>query len=209
MRRSIVAVAIAALPLMLPGTALACSGDKVLLAEDFSFPDAAWGEGDKNFAIKDGAVTIRADLQKGYKTLNNAFLFEDADICVTVTAVEVSKPEDSAAGLAFWAKDFKNAHFLLLASNGYVKVGRLVNGSWVNPPFDWSQSDAVRQGVNQPNRLRLTIKGQSLAIEVNGKSIVRLQGQSPGAPALIGLYGESSDKIDTWKFDDLKVTNVK
>lgn len=209
MRRCIVA-AIAAWPLICgAGQGLACNGDKVLLDEDFSFQDAAWGDGDKNFSIKEGSAVIKPEVQRGYKALNQAFLFDDADICLTVTAVEVSKPEEAAGGLAFWAKDFRNSFFLLLASNGYIKIGRLVNGSWVNPPFDWTQSDAVKQGVNQPNKLRLTIKGQTLALEVNDKPVGKLRAQSPGSSSLIGIYGESSNKVDTWKFNDLKVTNVK
>jgi hypothetical protein len=211
MRRSILATALAVLPLILAGTGggLACSGDKVLLDEDFSFQDAAWGDSDKNFVIDKGSAFLRPDVQRGYKALNQGFQFGDADICLTVTAVDVAKPEEAAGGLAFWAKDFKNAYFLLIASNGYVKIGRLVNGAWVNAPFDWTQSDAVKQGPNQPNKLRLTIKGQVLAFEVNDKPIGKLRAQSPGSTSLVGIYAESSTKVDSWKFNDLKVTNVK
>jgi hypothetical protein len=210
MRRSILAAA-ALLPFVLAGAgqALACNGDKVLFEDDFSFQDASWGDSDKNFSIKEGSAVIKPEVQRGYKALNNAFLFDDADICLTVTAVEVSKPEQAAGGLAFWAKDLRNAFFFLIAANGYVKVGRLVNSGWVNPPFDWTQSDAVKQGPNQPNKLRLTIKAQTLALEVNGKPVGKLRAQSPGSSSLVGIYGESSDKVDTWKFNDLKVTNVK
>jgi hypothetical protein len=85
----------------------------------------------------------------------------------------------------------------------------LVNAAWVNPPLDWTQSDAIVQGINKPNALRLTIKGQTLAVEINGKPGTTLRAQSPGAPSLIGLYAESSEKVDAWKFNNLKVTNVK
>jgi hypothetical protein len=211
MRRSVFTAAITALSLLSAGAgqAIACNGDKVLFNEDFSFADASWGGTDKYLQIKDGSAFIKPDIQRSYRVLNNAFLFDDADICLTVTAVDVSKPEDASGGLVFWAKDLRNAYMLLLASNGYFKVARLVNGGWVNPPFDWTQSDAVKQGLNQPNKLRLTIKGQTLAIEINDKPSAKLRAQSPGSSSLVGLYGESSDKVDTWKYNDLKVTNVK
>jgi len=211
MRRSFLATALTVLPLILAGAGhgLACNGDKVLLDEDFSFQDAAWGDADKNFAIKDGSAFLRPDVSRGYKALNQGFLFGDADICLTVTAVDISKPEDAAGGLAFWAKDFKNAFFLLIAANGYVKIGRLVNGAWVSAPFDWTQSDAVKQGLNQQNKLHIAIKGQTLAFDVNGKAIGKLRAQSPGGDSMVGIYGESSDKVDSWKFNDLKVTNIK
>jgi hypothetical protein len=211
MRRSIVTAVIAALTLVSAGAsqALACAGDKVLFNEDFSFADASWGGTDKYLQIKDGSAFIKADIQRSYRVLNNAFLFDDADICLTVTAVEVSKPEDAAGGLVFWAKDLRNAYILLVASNGYFKIARLVNGAWVNPPFDWTQSDAVKQGLNQPNKLRLTTKAGTLSVEINDKPSAKLRAQPPGSSSLVGIYGESSDKIDTWKYNDLKVTNVK
>ena len=211
MRRPAVAIAALAAALVLTHTkpSFACQGDKVLLAEDFASVDASWGAQTNNFAIKDGAAVIKPDSQRGYKALDNAFLFDDADICVTVTALDIGKPEASAGGLAFWAQDYRNAYFLLLATNGYYKIGRMVDGAWVNAPLDWTQSDAIVAGVNKPNTLRLTIKGQSLAIFINGKPGAVLRAQAPETSSLIGLYAESADKVDTWKFDDLKVTNVK
>ncbi|HXQ84930.1 MAG TPA: hypothetical protein VN769_12785 [Xanthobacteraceae bacterium] len=199
----------AAVLLLFGGRGFACEGDKVLLAENFSTADASWGEQNGNFAIKDGAAILKADSQRGYKVLDNAFLFDDADICVTATALEVGKPEESAGGLVFWAQDYRNAYFLMLSTNGYFKIGRLVNAAWVNPPLDWTQSDAIVQGTNKPNALRLTIKGQMLTVEINGKLGTTLRAQSPGAPSLIGLYAESSEQVDAWKFNNLKVTKVK
>jgi hypothetical protein len=211
MRRRTVAIAlfVAALMLSSARSGFACQGDKVLLAEDFSGADASWGAQNENFSIKDGSAWIKADSQRGYKALENAFLFDDADICVTVTARDIGKPEASAGGLVFWAQDYRNAYVLLLATNGYYKIGRLVDGAWVNAPLDWTQTDAIVQGVDKPNVLRLTIKGQALAVEINGKPGATLRAQSPGASSLIGLYAESADRVDTWKFNDLKVTNVK
>lgn len=211
MRRSAVTIVLLIMALMLPVAtpAFACDGDKVLLAEDFKTADASWGAQNDNFAIKDGAAVIKADSQRGYKALDNAFLFDDADICITVTALDIGKPEASAGGLVFWAQDYRNAYFLLLATNGYYKIGRLMDGAWVNAPLDWTQSDAIVQGVNKPNVLGLTIKGQSLMVAINGKPGAILRAQSPETSSLMGLYAESADKVDTWKFNDLKVTNVK
>jgi hypothetical protein len=212
MRTATFSLALAATALLIAaggGPARACDGDKVLLNDNFSFADASWGDQSSNFTIKDGSAVIKADTQRGYKALNNAFLFDDADICLTVSAIEIARPEQSAAGLAFWAKDYRNAYFLLLATNGYFKIGRLVNAAWVSPPVDWTPSDAIVQGANKPNTLRLTIKGQTLGVEINGKPGTKLLAQSPGASSLIGLYAESPDKVDVWKFNDLKVTNVK
>jgi hypothetical protein len=211
MRRSTFAVALCVISLTFAGVShsRACQGDKMLLSEDFSFADASWGDHSDNFAIKDGSAILKPDSERGYKALDNAFLFDDVDICLTVTALEIAKPEESGGGLAFWAQDYQNTYVVLLATNGYFKIGRLVNAAWVNSPLDWTRSDAIVQGTNKPNKIRLTIKGQTLAVEINGKSGTKLRAQSPGASSMIGLYAESGDKADTWKFNDLKVTDVK
>jgi len=38
---------------------------------------------------------------------------------------------------------------------------------------------------------------------------LQAQGQAGIAPSLIGLYTESGEKVDAWKFNNLKVTTVK
>jgi hypothetical protein len=211
MRRSISPALLAVLPLLFAWTSQgwACKGDKVLFDEDFQFHDASWRAADKNFEIKDGFATIKPEIHHGYRALNRGFQFDDVDICVTLSAIEISNPAGAKAGLVFWAKDLSNSYNFLIAANGYFEVGRLIAGAWVTAPIGWTQSDAVKQGVNEPNTLRLTIKGQTLTAEINDKQVVRLRAQAPGTSSMVGIYGESSDTIDTWHFSDLKVTNVK
>ena len=95
------------------------------------------------------------------------------------------------------------ARDVLLATNGYYKIGRMADGAWVNAPLDWTQSDAIVQGVSKPNTLRLTIKGQSLAVFINGKPGAVLRAQSPETSSLIGLYAESADKAGAQIADDV------
>jgi hypothetical protein len=141
------------------------------------------------------AALVLSNVKPGFACQGDKVLlaedFSTADASwggVTVTALDIGKPEASAGGLVFWAQDYRNAYFLLLATNGCYKIGRLMDGAWVNAPLDWTQTDAIVQGVNKPNMLRLTIKGQSLAVEINGKPGATLRAQSPGASSLICLY---------------------
>ena len=207
-KRLVLALVAASLTAVGSNRVIACEGDKVLLDEDFSFPNLAWNYS-KRAEIKDGAVFVRPETEHSYRFLNQAFLFTNADICLTVTAQEVSKPENSYGGLLFWAPDLANAHLLLIASNGYFTMKRLVQNEFVPPPLDWAPSDFIVQGVDKPNKIRLTIKDDLLSIAINDKVVGKLRGQSPGAPSLIGLIAASSDKIDTWKFSALKITNLK
>jgi hypothetical protein len=58
--------------------------------------------------------------------------------------------------------------------------------------------------------LRVTLKGQSVAIAINGNDIIRFRAQPPEVPSFVGLYASSAGaKPDAWQFSDLKVTSVK
>lgn len=188
---------------------LACNGDKVLFQEDFTVADATWGEMNQNFEIKDGKAVLRPSVQRVMWRYSGGFLFEDADICATVTLLETADPTSTWAGIGFWLSDSQNGYFLNIASNGNFQVRRMTNNNWVANPVGWTKSDALKQGPNQPNRLRLTLKGQSVSIELNGKPVARFRAQSPGQPSMIALTASSGDRQDQWTIEDLKVTNVK
>lgn len=101
----------------------------MLLAENFSAADASWGEPNGNFAIKDGAAVLKADGQHGYKALDNAFLFDDSGICVTATALEIGKPEESAGGLDGWAA----LHFLTGTYGAVITAPVSASGAAISP----------------------------------------------------------------------------
>lgn len=192
-----------------PIPAIACSGDKVLLDENFSVADPAWGNQDNEFSIKDGSAFLKPDSHRYRMALDKSFLFDNADICLTVTAVEIANPQNSNGGIVFWAQSFRSFFVLDIATNGYFGIARRLNETWVRQPLDWTASDVVVQGLNKPNQLRLTIQDQVLSVSINGKPVSKLRAQAPDAPSFVGLYAESSDKVDTWKFNALRVTNVK
>jgi hypothetical protein len=192
--------------------ASACNGDKVLFEEDFTVHDHSWGDPEpRQLEIYGAMATARPKPDSSYWQWNSGFAFLDADICLTVTLIETTDPTKSDAGLLFWVRDNSNFFVLTIASNGHYKVGRYRNGAWVDPPpVPWTQSDAIKQGPNAPNRVDLTLKGQSATIAINDKDVASVQADVPAKASFIGLYAASGPgKPSTWQLTDLKVTNVK
>lgn len=187
-----------------PIAAVACDTGKVLFDENFSQPNAAWGEQDRNFKVENGAAFITPNKERGYLKLNTGFVFGDADICVTTTPMKSTDLNGSLVGLAFWARDYANLFLFEVSTTGTYNISRMINNNWVHDPLGSRNSDAIMKGLSA-NKLRLTIQGQILTVGVNGTTLAKLQAQAPGVPTFVGLDSEHG----AWKFNSLKVTAVK
>jgi hypothetical protein len=210
-RAAAVAAGFAATTLAAAGPVLACSGERILFDDDFTMHEVAlWGKPDKSFEIKDGRAQFRPDANHLWWSWNTAFAFDDADICVTITLVETTDPTRSYGGLMFWVKDNDNFYSLDIASNGFFQVRRKIAGKWTPGILPWTQTDALKHGPSQPNKVRVSVRDQTVAVQINDKDVARFRAQPPDQPSFIGLLAVSATaKADTWNFSDLKVTNVK
>jgi len=203
------AAALLAAQLALAAPAYACKGDKILFEDDFSAPDPSWGVSPEFFQVKDGKLTMTPAPERAYMQYFPGFVFDDADICITMTALETTDPARGAGGLTFWVKDNNNLFVVTVTPNGFYSVSRKIQGEWtvLVPP---TKSDAIAEGLNKPNTLDVTLKGQQVTIAINDKEVKRFRGQSPDRPTSVGLYaGSGPNKPDVWQFTNLKVTNVK
>ena len=208
----IVRVLVMAAAISLPfGGAQACTGDKILFEEKFEFADPSWGTQSDAFKIVDGKAILRAPQNTVQLQLNAAFVFDNADICITVLLTEqTSDPTNSPGGLMFWVMDNQNFLVLIRSSNGYFRVARKIAGQWVADPIGWATTGALKQGPNQPNKVGLRLEGQTVTFEINDKQVIKFRGQAPGRPSSIGLSsGSAPTSADPWAFSDLKVTNLK
>lgn len=210
LRMTIVAALLAVTQWGFAGQAAACEGDRILFQEEFKSRDPIWGKESKRVQIKDGRAIIRPAANMSQWQLETGFAFEDADICVTVTLLETADPTRGAGGLIFWAQDNSNYYVLNVASNGYYQVNRFMSGRWAPDVIAWTESDAIKKGPNQPNRLRVTLRGQTVAVHINGKEVTRFRAQAPQGPSVTGIFAASApEKPDVWQFTNLKVTDVK
>jgi len=143
------ASALAAL-LLVPAVRSASAGE-VLYEDTFTKLDPSWGAVGENLSVQDGKLMLRPSLNTTRSLLNEANVFDDAEIIVelTLSAGDTSVP----GGLIFWAKDYSNFYCLCINASGYFKISRYVTDRWLDP-IHWTASDAINPGVGQINKLR-------------------------------------------------------
>src|ERR1700757_4495632 len=129
----------------------AVAGD-VLYEDDFTNLDPSWGTPGDILSVKDGKLVLKPALNTTQSVLNQANVFEDADIEVEVTLS--SGDPVVAGGLIFWAKDYSNFYCLCIDANGSFKISHFVTDRWLFP-VGWTESDAVNKGLGQVNKLRV------------------------------------------------------
>jgi glucose/mannose transport system substrate-binding protein len=189
--------------LLLPAAQSVFAGE-VLYEDTFTKLDPSWGVVGEHLSVKDGKLTLKPSLNATQSLLNEANLFDDAEITVEVTfsAGDTSVP----GGLIFWAKDYSDFYCLCINASGYFKISRYVIDRWLDP-IPWTASDAIKPGVGQINNLRVATKGREATAYINDKQVVTFNGQPPRGGGCMGLSGTSSEASPSvWQFAKLKVT---
>jgi hypothetical protein len=202
--RTVLGVLAAVMVLAITGVALECQAGALVFEDKFATMDPAWGSPTDRQFVKDGVFVIQPEASRGWYVLNQANLFNEADI---QCKVRVAKTEDQGhgGGIVFWAKDYSDYYALLIAPSGWFTVTRWTGGRFL-APVAWRETDAVKKGVGEWNELRVVAKGNEAKITINGKEVITFKGQPPPGGWLVGLRGNSPDKSEArWEFSDLKV----
>ena len=191
--------------LLLPAVRSALASE-VLYEDDFTTLDPSWGALGENLSVKDGKLTLKPSLNTTRSVLNQANVFDDAEITVEVTLSvgDTGVP----GGLIFWAKDYGSFYCLCINASGYFKISRYVIDRWIDP-VSWTANEAINQGVGQINKLRVTTKGRQATAYINDKQVVTFNGQPPRGGSCIGISGTSAEaSACIWQFAKLKVTGA-
>ena len=178
-------------------------GGDILYEDDFTNLDPSWGTPGDILSVKDGKLVLKPALNTTQSVLNQSNVFDDADIQVEVT-LSAGDPV-VAGGLIFWAKDYTNFYCLCIDANGSFKISHFVTDRWLTP-VGWTESDAVKKGVGQANKLRVVTKGRQATAFINDQQVITINGQPPQGGGCVGVSGGSAqDSQNTWQFANLRV----
>jgi len=100
-----------------------------------------------------------------------------ADAAYEVAATPVEGTLDNGYGMLFRVDDKDSAFYIFkISSDGYVYIGRCIESCadvTVLVDRDWFASDAVQQGLNVTNILRVEASGSDMIFYVNGTEVGR------------------------------------
>jgi hypothetical protein len=186
--------------------AAACDGDVVLFQDRFDSLQPTWGEATDSFKVADGKLAVSPDAANNLWVVNRASLYDDIDMCVSMTTVAGVTPDEAKAGLVFWHVDANNFYVFELAPNGKASVWRRQRGKWLEQ-VDWKDVADAKTGDGATNALRIVTKGNEATLYVNETEFAHFTGVAPDNGQQIGIFAESPDAgAASYTFDDLKIT---
>ncbi len=189
------------------GSALAvCPGPNVLYQDSFDQLQPTWGQPSATVKVDKGALVLSPAVGSYVWIVNNAGIYDDVDMCVTVTTVTGVDPTQAKAGPIFWYQDVNNFYVFEIAPNGKASVWRRQRGKWL-VQVDWQDAASANKGDGTSNEMRVTTVGDDATFYVNGTEFKKLSGSAPDNGKQIGLFAGSPDKdAAVFSFDDLKAT---
>ncbi len=183
-----------------------CPGPTVLYQDGFADLEPTWGQPSENVKVVKDALQLMPSVGDYVWVVNNAGVYDDLDMCVSVTPLTSVDPTQAKAGLIFWYQDVNDFYVFELAPNGKASVWRRQRGKWL-PQVDWQDATGANKGDGVTNGLRVTTVGDEATFYVDGTQFKKLSGSAPDKGQQIGLFAGSPDKdAATFAFDDLKVT---
>jgi hypothetical protein len=186
----------------------ACTGNQVLLEDNFQTFASNWGTPDDFHSVKNGQMVLSPPLNLINMYFSSGNIFNDMSACVDV-AIATGGPKliNTFGGIAFWSVDVNNTYYMGVGPTGTFSVSRYAGGRYFSI-VGWSANPAVKSGLNQVNHLRVVTKGTQATLYINDKQVAIINGQPPQGGSEIGLVASSGPRTrDVYQFSNLKVTN--
>ncbi|MEX0853951.1 MAG: family 16 glycoside hydrolase, partial [Bauldia sp.] len=169
-----------------------CPGLEVLFEDKFDQFRPTWGEEDAAIRVEGGQMVLAPSSGTYAWAANAAGLYDDVDMCVTVTTVTAVEPADAKAGVIFWYDDVNNFYVFEIAPNGKASVWRRQRGKWL-AQVKWQDAATANSGDGGSNELRVTTVGGDATFYVNGTEFTKLNGSPPEEGQQIGVLAASPE----------------
>lgn len=136
-----------------------------------------------------------------------------ADGIYEVEATQLAGPLDNGYGMLFRVDEETNSFYIFeVSGDGYVWIGSCTNGCEEEETLiedGWFASDAVNEGLNATNHLRVRAEGANMIFSVNDQEVGRVSEQSFDEGD-IGIMVETLGEGDVLvAFDNFRVTRLE
>ena len=181
------------------------SGD-LLFQDGFSDSSSGWDR----IRTNEGMTDYEADRYRIVVNASNADYWSNPglnfrDLVIDVDTGKIGGPDDNDFGLLCRYQDVANFYFLIISSDGYFGIGKVVNGEQrlLDPPqMYFSESIITGEG---PNHITAICQGSQLSLYVNGDLLAEAEDYSfreGDIGFIVGSFEEAG--VDIW-FDNLTV----
>ena len=190
----------------------------LLLGADFSRkPVTGWSfPNEDNVRLIGGATPeLRVKFPASetlYYVLNSSGYFDDIDASVSIRFYD-GELKDIDAGLSLRYQKGVGSYAFLISPLGTYTVGYYVPGddsgmNWKHI-LDWTAHTAIRTGLNQVNRLRVTADGDRLRVYINGVLATALHdSRYTAGEVLLDAEGSKDSAVEAG-FTDFQLREVK
>jgi hypothetical protein len=179
-----------------------------ILEEDFEDPESGWdvyNEGDTVALYLGGEYRLGVFVENYVTWGNPESALDLDDFEIEVDARQVEGPLDNNFGFLLRYQPGDEAfYWFQISSDGYYSVSRMEKDDWMEL-VTWEVSDAIQQGLDATNQIKVVCVGGSYSFYVNGEHLTTftdsaLTGGSIGLAA--GTYNEAGVVIH---YDNLMV----
>ncbi|MHA1157732.1 MAG: hypothetical protein ACTSP2_03145 [Alphaproteobacteria bacterium] len=183
-----------------------CPGLDILLEDEFEQLASPWGAPDGQFLVEDGSLVVTPGSGTDYWREHAGGVYDDIDMCLTVTVRRGIDPTEAKAGVIFWYQDVNNFYVLQIAPNRMASVWRRQRGKWLEQ-LPWQRVEVANAGDGGVNELRVTTVDDMATFFVNGSNIGEVAGTPPDPGQQIGIFASSPVKGRAiFSFDSLRLT---
>lgn len=188
-----------------------CDAEGVLFQDDFSGEqNCGWVEYNRGGAvvgIADGMLSIQTSQPGQLWWTNPGRSFDD--VIISVSAQQVSGPNDNAYGVICRYQDEQNFYIFLISGDGYYAIGKYQSGGdgvqYLTENGQFVESQAINQGTVS-NQIQASCVGDELRLAVNGVPLLEVTD-----PTFVN--GDVGLGVSTFQpgtavvnFDDMRVT---
>lgn len=173
----------------------ACGAGKIIFEDKFQTLDQSWGiaSDDKSFFVDAGTVVLRPDASYLKWPLSQSDYYGDVNVCAEINIVDTPSPDQTLAGVLFWAADYDNMYLFNVSSLGTFSVQRRTHGKWLTP-IHWTATSSIKQGTNQWNELEIQTRGNQATFLINKTQLGQINGSAPDGGGLVGVVAESPEQ---------------
>lgn len=170
---------------------------ELLYATGFEGPLADWDVEERSTyfsRIQDGVLRVQVnnDDQRPFAAAGPYLADFDLTVDVDVVSGDFSEANLNAYGVVFRLLDERNYYLFLVSGDGYYRVQRVRGGTEIDLST-WYKSDAIKQGTDVQNRLRVEGHGDRFRFYINDTLLPLCIPDSPDAQSTIVIQPGRED----------------